>query len=77
MFHQPRRVGINCLQILTGEYNKPLINLYQKGAPGILVNTSAMTMKANPVPWAESSSSLTREQFLRRLSGWSLDEVSF
>ena len=45
----------------TGESN---VNLYQKGAPGILVNTSAITMKANPVPWAESSSSLTREQFL-------------
>ena len=35
----------------------------QKGAPGILVNTSAITMKANPVPWAESSSSFTSEQF--------------
>ena len=40
----------------------------QKGAPGILVNTSAITMKANPVPWAESSSSLTREQFLMEVT---------
>ena len=42
----------------------------QNGAPGILVNTSAITMKAKPVPWAESSSSLTREQFLIK-STWS------
>ena len=47
----------------------------QKGAPGILVNTSAITMKANPVPWAESSSSFTSEQFLRSFSGCSLLEV--
>ena len=44
----------------------------QKGAPGILVNTSAITMKANPVPWAESSSSFTSEQFRRLFSGCSL-----
>ena len=44
----------------------------QKGAPGILVNTSAITMKANPVPWAESSSSFTSEQFFRSFSGCSL-----
>ena len=42
-----------------------------------MVKTSAMTMKANPVPWAESSSSLTREQFFRRLSGWSLNVICY
>ena len=45
----------------------------QKGAPGILVKTSAITMKAKPVPWAESSSSFTREQFLKKFSGCSLE----
>jgi hypothetical protein len=29
-----------------------LMNCYQNGAPGSLVKTSAMTMKARPVPWA-------------------------
>ena len=37
----------------------------QKGAPGSMVNTSVMTMKASPVPWAALFSSCAMEQFLR------------
>jgi hypothetical protein len=28
------------------------MNDYQKGEPGSMVKTSAITMKASPVPWA-------------------------
>ena len=44
----------------------------QMGAPGILVKTSAITMKARPVPWAAWSSSASREQFLRAVCSWFL-----